>query len=58
MGKLELGIWGQMAVDDAGDVELIEQRVDQCQRAQIDDLLGARGTMPEQSHGYSSGRRP
>jgi hypothetical protein len=33
-----------MAVDDAGDVELIEQRLDQRQWAQIDDLLGARGT--------------
>jgi hypothetical protein len=29
VGELELGVWRQMAVDDAGDVELIEQGLDQ-----------------------------
>jgi hypothetical protein len=53
VGELELRIWGQMAVDDAGDVELIEQRLDQRQGTQIDDFLSARGTMPDQRHGCS-----
>ena len=39
VGEFELGIWGQMAVDDVGDVKLVEQRLDQRQRTQIDDFL-------------------
>src|SRR5258708_1055201 len=47
VGEFELGIGRQMAVDDAGDVELIEQGLDQRQRAQIDHFLGASDTMPD-----------
>jgi hypothetical protein len=46
VGELQLGIWRQMAVDAAGDVELIEQGLDQRQGTQIDDCLGAGSTMP------------
>src|SRR6266550_480358 len=56
VGEFELGIGGQMAVDDAGDVELVKQRLDQRQRAQIDDFLGARSAMPGERHGSSYGR--
>src|SRR5262249_57386679 len=53
VGELQLGVWRQVAVDDAGDVELIEQGLDQRQGPQIHDFLGAGSTMPGERHGSS-----
>jgi hypothetical protein len=46
-----------MAIDDASDIELVEQGLDQRQRAQIDDFLRACSTMPRECHGSSCGSK-
>jgi hypothetical protein len=55
--SIELRIGGQMPVDDAGDVELLEQRLDQRQRTQIEGLLGVRATVPGERHSSASMRK-
>src|SRR5712692_8683763 len=52
--KLEIAVAGRpWSFDGDGDVELVEQGLDQRQRAQIDDFLGARSAMPGERHGSS-----
>ena len=43
-----------MAINEGSDVETFQQRSQQGQGPQVDNLLGACGTMPSEAHGGCS----
>src|SRR5262249_62212447 len=59
VGELQLGVWWQVLVDDAGDTEALEQRCDEGQRSEGAGLVGARDVLQGEGHKASSdwGRR-
>jgi hypothetical protein len=57
VGEFALGVGGKMAVDDGGEVELFQQRVEQGQRAEVDGLVRESRSMPGEGHGSSRGER-
>src|SRR5262249_56156751 len=54
MGEFQLGVGGQMAVDNLGDLHAFQQRTKQGQGTQVDDFLRAHGSMPSEAHVGSS----
>ena len=53
VGILGLGIGGEMAIDDVGNIEFLEQGHEDAQRGKIDDGLFARRSMGKVRHGSS-----
>jgi hypothetical protein len=47
-----------MTVDNVGDLHAFQERIEEGQGTQIDDFLGANGSMPGEAHGgFSLGEK-
>ena len=55
VGEGQLRIRGQVAVDDGGDVEALQQRCDEGQGAEGQGLVGEGRSVPGVRHGASAG---
>src|SRR5262249_36503297 len=56
VGELPLGIWRQVGIDDVGNVEALEERGDEGQRAEGAGRVGDGGILPSEGHRASRER--
>jgi hypothetical protein len=56
VGERQLGVRGQVVVNEGGDVKTLEQRSNQSQRAPVQSIVRERGAMPGLSHDASAGK--
>jgi len=58
VGENELGVGRQMAVDDGGDVQSLQEWGNEGQGTEVDGVVGKSGSMPGLSHDASGETRP